>query len=133
MSEILEGMPRVPGTDDGTGLVGNRQLVALQTFDIARLTTNPVPIVPGTFVAVTGEGPKGDSNGSGKTSFLAAVSLLHGESQWRLETNGGQSAAGLLFKPAAAGVADAAYRPADHGYVVGVFADLSQKAQLALD
>ena len=123
MTEILDGMPRVPGTDDGTGLVGNRQLVAVQTFDIARLTTNPVPIVPGTFVAVTGEGPKGDSNGSGKTSFLAAVSLLHGESQWRLETNGGQSAAGLLFKPAAAGVADAAYRPADHGYVVGVFAD----------
>ncbi len=123
MTETLEGMPRVPGADNVTGLVGNRQLVALQTFDIARLTTNPVPIVPGTFVAVTGEGPKGDSNGSGKTSFLAAVSLLHGESQWRLETNGGQSATGLLFKPAAAGVADAAYRPADHGYVVGVFAD----------
>lgn len=123
MTETLDGMPRMPGTDDGTGLVGNRQLVAVQTFDIARLTTNPVPIVPGTFVAVTGEGPKGDSNGSGKTSFLAAVSLLHGESQWRLETDGGRNAAGLLFKPAAAGVADAAYRPADHGYVVGVFAD----------
>jgi hypothetical protein len=126
VTEILDGMPRMPGTDDGTGLVGNRQLVAVQMFDIARLTTNPVPVVPGTFVAVTGDGPKGDSNGSGKTSFLAAVSLLHGESQWRLETNGGQSAAGLLFKPAAAGVADAAYRPADHGYVVGVFADKDQ-------
>ena len=124
MTETLDGMPSAPGTDDGAGVVGNRQLVAVQTFDIARLTTHPVPLVPGTFVAVTGQGPKGDSNGSGKTSFLAAVSLLHGEAQWRLETDGGRHAAGLLFRPAAAGVADAAgYRPADHGYVVGVFAD----------
>lgn len=123
MTGTFDGMPAPRGVDDGSGIVGDRQLVAVQTFDIARLTTHPVPLVPGTFVAVTGQGPKGDSNGSGKTSFLAAVSLLHGEAQWRLETDGGKHAAGLLFKPAAAGVADAAYRPADHGYVVGVFAD----------
>lgn len=123
MTETLDGMPTPPPVDDGKGVVGDRRLVAVQTFDIARLTTHPVPLVPGTFVAVTGQGPKGDSNGSGKTSFLAAVSLLHGEAQWRLETDGGRHAGGLLFRPAAAGVADASYRPADHGYIVGVFAD----------
>lgn len=124
MTETLDGMPSAPGADDGAGAVGNRQLVAVQMFDIARFTTDPVPVVPGTFIAVTGQGPKCDSNGSGKTSFLAAVSLLLGEAQWRLETDGGRHAAGLLFKPTAAGVAaTAGYRPADHGYIVGVFAD----------
>jgi hypothetical protein len=44
---------------DGTGIVGSRHLVTVQTFDIARLTTHAVPLVPGTFVAVSGQGPKG--------------------------------------------------------------------------
>ena len=123
--QMFDEMPADPSTDDTFGIIGARQLLAVQTFDIARLTTYPVPIVPGTFVAVSGEGPKGDSNGSGKTSFLAAVSLLHGESQWRLDSDGGRFAAGLLFQPDAAGVsAEANYSPADHGYIVGVFAEL---------
>jgi hypothetical protein len=105
------------------GVVGNRQLVGVQTFDLARLTTHALPLVPGTFIAVSGRGPKNDSNGSGKTSFLAAVSLLLADPQWRLETNGGKWVAGMLFKPDAAGV-DAAqqYPAAAFGYVVGVFA-----------
>ncbi len=70
------------------GVVGSRVLVAVQTFDIVRLTTHAVPIVPGTFIAVTGSGPDGDSNGSGKSSFLGAVSLLLGEPQWRLSSDG---------------------------------------------
>lgn len=108
---------------DGTGIVGNRHLAAVQTFDIARLTTHAVALVPGTFVAVSGQGPKGDSNGSGKTSFLAAVSLLLGEAQWRLEANGSQYAANLLFKPESAGLdPQHRYAQADRGYVVGVFA-----------
>jgi hypothetical protein len=65
-----------PGTD--LGIVADRHLIAIQTFDISRLTTHPVEIVPGTFVAVSGVGPDGDSNGSGKTSFQAAVSVLLG-------------------------------------------------------
>jgi hypothetical protein len=122
--QMFDDMPADPTDDNTLGLIGARQLLAVQTFDIARLTTYPVPIVPGTFVAVSGEGPKGDSNGSGKTSFLAAVSLLHGESQWRLDSDGGRFAAGLLFQPDAAGVsAEANYSPADHGYIVGVFAE----------
>lgn len=105
------------------GVVGDRHLVGVQTFDIARLTTHAVPIVPGTFVAVSGRGPKGDSNGSGKTSSLAAISVLLADPQWRLETNGGKWAAGLLFKPDAAGVdAGQHYPAASFGYVVGVFA-----------
>jgi hypothetical protein len=104
-------------------VVGSRELIALQTFDIARLTTHAVPIIPGTFIAVSGVGPKGDSNGSGKTSFLAAITVLLADPQWRLDVNGGQLAAGLLFKPDAAGLEVSRVSPAPHGYIVGVFAD----------
>ncbi|WP_327643734.1 hypothetical protein [Micromonospora zamorensis] len=106
------------------GVIGDRHLTAVQTFDIARLTTHPVPLVPGSFVAVSGIGPKGDSNGSGKTSFLAAVSLLLGEAQWRLEGNGAQYAANLLFKPESAGLGpEHRWAPADRGFIIGVFGD----------
>lgn len=111
-----------PGTD--LGIVADRHLVAIQTFDIARLTTHPVEIVPDTLVAVSGVGPDGDSNGSGKTSFQAAVSVLLGDPQWRLETNGGSFARELLFRPDAAGLSAAEKAtPAPHGYIVGVFVD----------
>ncbi|WP_030462301.1 hypothetical protein [Kitasatospora sp. NRRL B-11411] len=116
-------MTTPPASDLPRGVVGDRQLVAVQTFDIARLTSHPVPIVPETFIAVSGLGPKEDSNGSGKTSFLIAVSLLLADPQWRLDTNGGRPAGGILFHPEAAGV-DQTHRasPVDHGYIVGVFA-----------
>ena len=122
----------LPGTSEPRSgqphnLVGSRELVAVQTFDVARLTTHAVPIVPGTFIAVSGVGPKGDSNGSGKTSFLAAVTVLLADPQWRLDVNGGQLAAGLLFKPDAAGLEASRVSPAPHGYVVGVFADPSDR------
>ncbi|QNE18689.1 hypothetical protein F1D05_13190 [Kribbella qitaiheensis] len=120
--------PHLPGTAikesvGAHGLVGSRELVAVQTFDIARLTNHAIPIVPGTFIAVSGVGPKGDSNGSGKTSFLAAVTVLLSDPQWRLDVNGGQLAAGLLFRPDAAGQEASRVSPAPHGYIVGVFAD----------
>ena len=35
------------------GIVDDRQLVAVQTFDISRLTTHPVVIRPGTFIVVS--------------------------------------------------------------------------------
>ncbi|QHC19611.1 hypothetical protein GR131_31550 [Streptomyces sp. GF20] len=115
-----EGLPELI---EHRGIVGDRHLVAVQTFDIARLTTHAVPVVPETFIAVSGMGPKDDSNGSGKTSFLIAVSLLLADPQWRLESNHGRDASGILFKPDAAGVDWAQQIPAaSHGYVVGVFA-----------
>ena len=106
------------------GIVGDRHLVAIQTFDISRLTTHAVAIRPGTFVAVSGIGPKGDSNGSGKTTFLAALSILLADPQWNLESSGGRHASGILFRPDAAGL-DPSLRatPAPYGYVVGVFAE----------
>ena len=111
-----------PGTD--LGIVADRHLAAIQTFDISRLTTHPVEIVPDVFVAVSGIGPDGDSNGSGKTSFQAAVSVLLADPQWRLETNGGSYARELLFRPDAAGLSAAEKAgPAPHGYIVGVFAN----------
>lgn len=118
MTEMLS-IPRTTSR----GVVGDRQLVAVQTFDIARLTNHAVPLIPGTFIAVSGQGPKGDSNGSGKTSFLAAVSILMGDPQWRLESNGGKFAAGVLFRPDSAGV-DPAHQinSASSGYIAGVFA-----------
>ncbi len=42
--------------DDTLGVIGDRQLVVVQTFYIARLTSHPVAIVPSAFVAVTGRG-----------------------------------------------------------------------------
>jgi hypothetical protein len=115
------------------GIVGRRQLVAVQTFDIARLTSHPVALVPGAFVAVTGRGPRQDSNESGKTSFLAAVSLLLGDPEWRLTAGtGGAAAAQLLFQPEVAGVTAQRFRAAPHGYVVGLFADPDDPAASAL-
>lgn len=109
---------------DDRGIVNGRQLLAIQTFDISRLTTHAVEIVPDTFIAVSGIGPKGDSNGSGKTSFLAAISVLLADPQWGLQRNGGRLASGLLFRPDAAGL-DPSQRvtPAPHGYIAGVFAE----------
>ncbi|WP_406358615.1 hypothetical protein [Streptomyces sp. NBC_00658] len=119
-----EDLGELPELAEHRGVVGDRHLVAVQTFDIARLTTHAVPVVPETFVAVSGMGPKEDSNGSGKTSFLIAVSLLLADPQWRFESNHGLYASGILFKPDAAGVDRAQQMPAaTHGYVVGVFAD----------
>jgi hypothetical protein len=120
-----------PGTD--LGIVADRHLVAIQTFDISRLTTHPVEIVPGTFVAVSGVGPDGDSNGSGKTSFQAAVSVLLGDPQWRLETHHGSFTRELLFRPDAAGLSAAEKgTSAPHGYIVGVFADSESPLDSAL-
>ena len=129
---MTETVVRVsPGTD--RGIVGDRQLIAVQIFDISRLTTHPVLIRPGTFVAVSGVGPKGDSNGSGKTSFLSAISVLLADPQWNLEGNGGKSISGLLFRPAAAGLDSSQQDSAAlHGYVVGVFAEPDHPEQTAL-
>lgn len=110
-------------TEPDRGVIAGRELIAVQTIDVARLTTHVVPILPGTFIAVSGIGPKNDSNGSGKTSFLAAVTVLLADPQWRLDTDGGLSASGLLFKPEAAGVEEGQYAAATHGYIIGVFAD----------
>jgi len=116
MTIPLPGMP-----DQRLGVLGTRQLVAVQTLDIARLTAHPVLIIPGTFVAVTGMGPV-DSNESGKTSFLSAVSLLLGDPEWRVAGTGAASVEALLFEPITAG-APVGVNAATEGYIVGVFAD----------
>jgi hypothetical protein len=104
------------------GIVGSRRLIAVQTIDLGRLTHHPVPLVPSALVAVSGTGPDRDSNGSGKTTFLAAVSLLLGDPEWRIATSGGGDALGLLFDPDLSGDAAGLYDPAHIGYVAGVFA-----------
>jgi hypothetical protein len=119
-------------TAAGTGIVGDRQLICVQTFDIARLTTHPVVLVPGSFVAVGGRGPRGDSNESGKTSFLAATALLLGDPEWRMTGGGPAATASLLFEPETAGVASHTYPPARQGYVIGVFADPDQPEDTAV-
>jgi hypothetical protein len=114
------------------GIVGRRELACVQTIDIARLTAHPVALVPGAFIAVGGRGPKGDSNESGKTSFLAAVSLLLGDPEWRLGGGGAASVSALLFEPETAGTSAQRYAAAQHGYVIGVFADAERPAETAL-
>ncbi|MET9400922.1 hypothetical protein [Kitasatospora sp. NPDC002965] len=105
-----------------TGIIGSRPLAAVQTFGIARLTSDPVALIPGTFVAVTGRGPK-DSNESGKTSFLAATALLLGDPEWQITGNGTANATSLLFEPVIAGASAHLAGAAERGYIVGMFTD----------
>lgn len=114
--------PSGPDSPLSTGVIGSRQLVAVQTFAIARLTSDPVALIPSTFIAVTGRGPK-DSNESGKTSFLAAVALLLGDPEWQITSNGTANTTNLLFEPVIAGASTQLVDAAERGYVVGVFAD----------
>ncbi|MGF1432220.1 hypothetical protein [Kitasatospora sp. LaBMicrA B282] len=104
------------------GVIGDRQLIAVQMFDIARHPSPAVVTVPGCFVAVTGKGPE-DSNESGKTSWLAAVALLLGDPEWRMYGAGPAAVAQLLFEPDTAGVAAQRYPAATFGFIAGVFAD----------
>lgn len=105
------------------GVVGRRVLTCVQTIDIGRLTCDPVFLVPGGFIAVTGEGPI-DSNESAKTTFEAALSLVHGDPGWRQDSPQFSSyAAQLLFDPPNA-PAGARVR-ADVGFIAAVFADAS--------
>ncbi|WP_053723304.1 chromosome segregation ATPase [Saccharothrix sp. NRRL B-16348] len=103
-------------------VVGNRVLVGLQVVDISRLSTHPVPMISQGLVTVAGQGPK-DSNGAGKSSLIAAVSLLHADEQWRL-ASGAAAAAELLFTAELA-AQETRWSSVDRGYVIGVFADPS--------
>lgn len=105
---------------DPHDLVGARVLVGVQMVDISRLSAHPVPLTNGGLITVAGQGPK-DSNGAGKSSFIAALSLLHADEQWRL-AGGAPGAAELLFTAELA-AQEARWANADRGYVIGVFAE----------
>ncbi|MFD0201389.1 MULTISPECIES: hypothetical protein [Saccharothrix] len=107
------------GTPQGEDIVGDRVLVGLQSVRISRLSTHPIPVAAGTLIAVAGQGPK-DSNGAGKSSLLAQISLLHADEQWRFGS-GAPAAVDLLFNSEDAGGEDR-WGNADHGYLIGVFA-----------
>ncbi|GGV19285.1 hypothetical protein GCM10010182_46270 [Actinomadura cremea] len=100
-------------------IVGDRVLVGLQCVRISRLSTHPIPVAVGTLIAVAGQGPK-DSNGAGKSSLIAQVSLLHADEQWRFGS-GASAAVDLLFNAEDAGGEDR-WGNADNGYLIGVFA-----------
>ncbi len=57
--------------NDPNDIVGPRVLVGVQMVDISRLSAHPVPLTNGGLITVAGQGPK-DSNGAGKSSFIAA-------------------------------------------------------------
>lgn len=99
-------------------VVGPRVLVGIQMVNISRLSTHPVPITPRGLITVAGQGPS-DSNGAGKSSFIAGLSLLHADDQWRLQS-GAQAAAELLFTAELAGQ-EVGHANADHGFIIGVF------------
>ncbi len=105
---------------DPHDIVGPRVLVGVQMVDISRLSAHPVPLTNGGLITVAGQGPK-DSNGAGKSSFIAALSLLHADEQWRL-AGGAPGAAELLFTAELA-AQEARWANADHGFIIGVFAD----------
>jgi chromosome segregation protein len=98
-------------------IVGSRVLVGTQMVDISRLSTHPVPVISQGLITVAGQGPK-DSNGAGKSSFIAGLSLLHADDQWKL-ASGAAGAADLLFTAELA-AQETRYSNADHGYVIGV-------------
>jgi chromosome segregation protein len=100
-------------------IVGSRVLVGTQMVDISRLSTHPVPMISQGPITVAGQGPK-DSNGAGKSSFIAGLSLLHADDQWKL-ASGAAGAADLLFTAELA-AQETRYSNADHGYIIGVFA-----------
>lgn len=105
------------------GKIGRRVITCLQTVDIGRLPADPVWLVPGGFIAVTGQGPI-DSNESSKTTLEAALSLIHGDPGWRQDSSQFSSyAAELLFNPPNA-PAGARVR-ADTGFIVAVFTDIA--------
>lgn len=104
-----------PGAFD---VVGERVLVGVQVVDISRLSTHPVPMIGQGLVTVAGQGPK-DSNGAGKSSFIAALSLLHADEQWKL-ASGAAGAAELLFTAELA-AQEGRWSNVDRGYVIGVF------------
>ncbi|GGM28237.1 hypothetical protein GCM10011608_11330 [Micromonospora sonchi] len=110
-----------PHTADGSAnvdIVGPRVLAGVQMVNISRLSTHPVPITPRGLITVAGQGPS-DSNGAGKSSFIAGISLLHADDQWRLQS-GAQDAAELLFTAELAGQ-EVVHANADHGYIIGVY------------
>jgi hypothetical protein len=101
-------------------VVGDRVLIAVQAVNISRLSTHPVPIVPGTLVVVAGAGPK-DSNGAGKSSFIASITALLGDEQWRF-ASGAKAVSELLFNAElASGAGARQWASAGHGYIVGAF------------
>ncbi|WP_245642327.1 chromosome partitioning protein ParA [Nonomuraea candida] len=101
-------------------VVGDRVLIAMQAVNISRLSTHPVPTVPGTLIVVAGAGPK-DSNGAGKSSFIASITALLGDEQWRF-ASGAKAVSELLFNAElASGAGARQWSSADHGYIVGVF------------
>ncbi|NKZ06903.1 chromosome partitioning protein ParA [Actinomadura latina] len=116
MTAVTEPMLTARDTEN---VVGDRTLVAVQAVNISRLSTHPVPTVPGTLIVVAGQGPK-DSNGAGKSSFIAAITALLGDEQWRF-ASGARAVAELLFNAELAAQGDSQWASAGHGYIVGVF------------
>ncbi|ONI91736.1 chromosome segregation ATPase [Saccharothrix sp. ALI-22-I] len=109
------------GSDSGPfDVVGDRVLVGVQVVNVSRLSTHPIPMISQGLVTVAGQGPK-DSNGAGKSSLIAAISLLHADEQWRL-ASGAAGAADLLFTAELA-AQEGRWSNVDWGYVIGVFAD----------
>src|SRR5260370_37794601 len=113
------------GSTPEEDIVGDRVLVGLQSVRISRLSTHPVPVAVGTLIAVAGQGPK-DSNGAGKSSLIAQVSLLHADEQWRFGS-GAPAAVDLLFNAEDAGGGGPS-RPSDPGDPLRVVAPPPSRA-----
>jgi len=109
-----------PAEDGPFDILGSKVLFGVQVVDLSRLSTHPIPMVGQGLVTVAGQGPT-DSNGAGKSSWIAALSLLHADDQWRL-TSGAPGAAELLFTAEAAGQ-EGNWSNVDRGYIIGVFSD----------
>jgi hypothetical protein len=113
-------MSAAAAEDGPFDILGSKVLLGVQVVDLSRLSTHPIPMIGRGLITVAGQGPT-DSNGAGKSSWIAALSLLHADDQWRL-TSGAPGAAELLFTAEAAGQ-EGNWSNVDRGYIVGVFSD----------
>ncbi|MEU8224923.1 chromosome segregation ATPase [Kribbella sp. NPDC048915] len=112
---------RSEAAEDGPfDILGSKVLLGVQVVDLSRLSTHPIPMIGRGLITVAGQGPT-DSNGAGKSSWIAALSLLHADEQWRL-SSGAPGAAELLFTAEAAGQ-EGNWSNVDRGYIVGVFSE----------
>lgn len=106
----------------------------LHSAQLIRITRHPsivIPVAgPGVHV-ITGQGPRGASNGAGKTNVVAALLLACADQQWT-RSNAGAKAVGLLFSERDAQQPAGSHGDATHGYIMTAWVDPAAPARTAV-
>jgi chromosome segregation protein len=123
--------PLEPSADPPAAVLDGLTLHSVQLIRITRHTSHILPFGgPGVHV-ITGQGPRGASNGAGKTNIAASVLLTCADRQWT-RSNAGSKAVGLLFSERDAQQPVGSHGDAPHGYVITVWLDRAAPAGTAV-